>query len=221
MFSGPASPGGAEPVGKRGVIMSEPGGDASRKGLIARIWSFISRPSARFALGTLVVTGGIAGILLWGGFNWAMELSSTETFCVSCHEMRDTVYKELQETVHFTNRSGVRASCSDCHVPKEWHYKVLRKIQATFNELPKKIIGTIDTPEKFEAQRLALANHVWATMKATDSRECRNCHSMASMDSAKQSRPAQRMHRAAREKGQTCIECHQGIAHKLPAGWTQ
>jgi cytochrome c-type protein NapC len=199
--------------------MSELGRDTARKGLIARTWAFISRPSARFALGTLVVAGGIAGILFWGAFNWAMEASNTESFCVSCHEMRNTVYKELQETIHFTNRTGIRATCSDCHVPKEWHYKVLRKIQASLNELPKKIMGTIDTPEKFEAHRLALANHVWETMKATDSRECRNCHTMASMDIAKQSRPAQRMHRTAIEKGQTCIECHQGIAHKLPAGW--
>jgi cytochrome c-type protein NapC len=133
--------------------------------------------------------------------------------------MRNTVYKELQETVHFTNRTGVRASCSDCHVPKEWHHKVWRKVQASFNELPKKVIGTIDTPEKFEAERLTMAQHVWATMKATDSRECRNCHSMQSMDFDKQVRPAQRMHKTALDKGQTCIDCHKGIAHKLPAGW--
>lgn len=199
--------------------MSVPGDTGSRKGRIARIWAVISRPSTRFSLGTLIVAGGVAGILFWGGFNWAMELSSTETFCVSCHEMRDTVYKELQRTIHFTNRTGVRATCSDCHVPKEWHWKVLRKIQATVNELPKKIIGTIDTPEKFEAMRLTLAKQVWASMKASDSRECRNCHSMASMDLDKQVRPAQRMHKAAVEKRQTCIECHQGVAHKLPAGW--
>jgi cytochrome c-type protein NapC len=205
-------------MSRQGAIMSE-AGDTPRKGFFSRIWTTISRPSARFALGTLVIAGGILGIVFWGGFNWAMELSNKESFCVSCHEMRNNVYKELQETVHFTNRTGVRATCSDCHVPKEWHYKLLRKIQATTNELPKKIIGTIDTPEKFEAQRLALAQHVWATMKATDSRECRNCHSMQSMDLDKQVRPAQRMHRAAIEKGQTCIDCHQGIAHKLPKGW--
>jgi cytochrome c-type protein NapC len=104
-------------------------------------------------------------------------------------------------------------------VPKEWHHKVWRKVQASFNELPKKVIGTIDTPEKFEAERLTMAQHVWATMKATDSRECRNCHSMQSMDFDKQVRPAQRMHKTALDKGQTCIDCHKGIAHKLPAGW--
>ena len=198
--------------------MSEPGLGIFRKGLIARIWAVVSRPSVRFSFGTLVIAGIIIGVLGWGAFNWSMELSNTETFCVSCHEMRNTVYKELQETIHFTNRTGVRATCSDCHVPKEWHYKLIRKVWAT-NELFHKIMGTIDTPEKFEAQRLTLANHVWTSMKATDSRECRNCHLLASFDLAKQVRPAQRMHKAAAEKGQTCIDCHQGIAHKLPKDW--
>lgn len=160
----------------------------------------------------------VAGILFWGGFNWAMELSNREAFCISCHEMRNTVYKELQQTIHFTNRTGVRATYSDCHVPKEWHYKLIRKIYAT-NELLHTILGSINTPEKFEAKRLELANHVWASMKASDSRECRNCHTMDSMDLEKQLRPAQRRHKAAMEKGQTCIECHQGIAHTLPKGW--
>lgn len=198
--------------------MSGPGGDGSQRSVIARIWAFVSRPSVRFSLGTLVVAGGVAGILFWGAFNWSMELSNTEAFCVSCHEMRDTVYKELKETVHFTNRTGVRAICSDCHVPKEWFYKVKRKIAAT-NELYHKVVGTIDTPEKFETHRLALAQSVWTAMKATDSRECRNCHAMASMDFDKQVRPAQRMHKTAADKGQTCIDCHKGIAHKLPVGW--
>ncbi len=200
--------------------MVEPTGAATQKGPIGRMWAALWRPSARFGLATLIIAGGIAGILFWGGFHWAMELSNTESFCVSCHEMRNTVYKELKETVHFTNRSGVRATCSDCHVPKEWVYKVRRKIAAT-NELFHKVIGTIDTPEKFEAERLALAQKVWQTMKATDSRECRNCHLAESMDRDTQNRLAQRMHRLATERKQTCIECHQGIAHKLPKGWNE
>jgi len=110
----------------------------------------------------LVVAGVVAGIVLWGGFHWVLELTNTEAFCVSCHEMRDTVYPELQQTIHWKNRSGVRASCPDCHVPKPWIYKIRRKIEAS-NELLHKILGTINTPEKFEAHRLELAQHVWAT----------------------------------------------------------
>jgi len=197
--------------------MAEASGPDNQGNFFARLWRILWRPSA-VSLGALLIVGAVGGVIFWGGFNWAMELSNTETFCISCHEMRDTVYKELKETVHFTNRTGVRAICSDCHVPKPWQYKVIRKIQAT-NELFHKIVGTINTPEKFEALRLELANSVWASMKASDSRECRNCHTYEAMDISKQVRPAMRRHQQAQEKGQTCIECHQGIAHKLPKGW--
>jgi len=195
--------------------MSESSEPTPQMGWIKRVWKFLWRPSSRFSFATLLIAGGIGGVLFWGGFNWAMELTNTEAFCISCHEMRDTVYKELQQTVHFKNRSGVRAICSDCHVPHEWIYKVKRKIAAT-NELYHKIMGTIGTPEKFEKHRLELAQHVWDTMKANNSRECRNCHSAEAMDPHKQSAAAQPVMAQGLEAGLTCIDCHKGIAHKLP-----
>lgn len=154
------------------------------------------------------------GIIFWGAFNTSMELTNTETFCISCHEMRDNVYKEYKETIHFSNRTGVKATCSDCHVPKTWIYKVKRKIGAT-NELFHKLIGSIDTKEKFEAKRLELSEHVWQTMRETDSRECRNCHTFTSMNLANQKKSSQRAHARAVDKGQTCIDCHMGIAHHI------
>ena len=155
----------------------------------------------------------VLGILFWGGFNTAMEATNTLGFCISCHEMRDTVYKEYVGTVHHSNRSGVRAICSDCHVPHPWFYKMKRKIEAS-GELFHKVMGTVDTPEKFEAKRLELAKRVWLTMKTTDSRECRNCHSLDAMSKDSQKATAWRRHSTAAEKGKTCIDCHKGIAHK-------
>ncbi|MDH4190036.1 MAG: NapC/NirT family cytochrome c [Betaproteobacteria bacterium] len=163
----------------------------------------------------------VLGIIFWGGFNTVLEATNQEAFCISCHEMRDNVYVELQKTVHYTNRTGVRATCADCHVPKEWTHKMLRKMRASINELPHKILGTIDTKEKFEAHRLQLAQNVWKEMKANDSHECRNCHSILSMDPEKQGKSARKKHDPERvkEKGQTCIDCHKGIAHDLPKGY--
>src|SRR6478609_6753880 len=114
--------------------MTNPGNPAPRKNFIMRVWTFLTSATARFSVATLLIAGGIGGILFWGGFNWAMEPANTETFCISCHEMRDNPYKELQQTIHWSSRSGVRATCSDCHVPHAWLYKVRRKIQAS-NEL--------------------------------------------------------------------------------------
>ena len=187
------------------------------KGLLARFWEVLRSPSSRYSLLTLVGGGFVAGIIFWGGFNTAMEATNTLEFCTGCHEMRDTVYQEYKGTIHASNRTGVRAICSDCHVPRDWVHKVVRKVKAS-RELYGKITGLIDTPEKFEAHRAELAKRVWASMEETNSRECRNCHSFDGMNPQKQSEAAAQVHVAAKAGGNTCIECHKGIAHKLPAG---
>ncbi|MDT8385976.1 MAG: NapC/NirT family cytochrome c [Thiogranum sp.] len=155
----------------------------------------------------------IMGVIFWGGFNTAMEATNTMTFCISCHEMEENVYQEYKQTIHYSNRSGVRASCSDCHVPDPWVHKVVRKVQAS-RELLSKAMGTVDTPEKFDEHRLTLARRVWTAMKKTDSRECRNCHDFASMNPANQQKRSRVQHMNAMEAGNTCIDCHKGIAHK-------
>ncbi|MCH7832701.1 MAG: NapC/NirT family cytochrome c [Proteobacteria bacterium] len=160
----------------------------------------------------------LAGVIFWGGFNWSLKLTNTEQFCISCHVMEKYVYKEYKTTIHYANRTGVRASCPDCHVPKEWIHMVLRKVAAT-NELFHWMAGSIDTPEKFEAKRLELARNVWDGMKETDSRECRNCHEIESMSAGQQTTKAYIMHGLGKSWGTTCIECHQGIVHSLPKGF--
>jgi len=175
----------------------------------------LKRPSTA-SLGSLLIGGFVAGVIFWGGFNTAMEATNQESFCISCHEMEENVYQEYQDTIHYANRTGVRATCPDCHVPKPWIHKMVRKIQAS-NEVFHKIMGTIDTPEKFEAKRLKMARSVWKAMEETDSRECRNCHDYDSMDFAEQQRRAVSRHSKGIEEGQTCIDCHKGIAHSLPA----
>jgi cytochrome c-type protein NapC len=179
-------------------------------------WRIISRPSAYLSLGFLTLGGFVGGVLFWGGFNTALELTNTETFCVSCHEMHTNVYQELQPTIHFTNRSGVRATCPDCHVPHKWTDKIARKMQAS-KEVWGKIFGTINTREKFLHERLTLAKREWARLKANDSLECRNCHSSVAMDFTKQTRRAAAIHEKYLISGEkTCIDCHKGIAHQLP-----
>ncbi|ABK44096.1 periplasmic nitrate reductase subunit NapC [Magnetococcus marinus MC-1] len=162
----------------------------------------------------------LVGILFWGGFHWALEMTNTESFCITCHEMRDNVYTEYQDSVHYSNASGVRATCPDCHVPKEWFYKLRRKIQAS-NEVFHWAMGTVDTPEKFDANRLIMARRVWKAMQDTDSRECRNCHDFRSMDFTKQGPRGFDNHRRGFAAGKTCIDCHKGIAHRLPYGMTR
>lgn len=189
--------------------------DNKTPGSLRRWWSVLTKPSAKYSLLAISSVSFVAGILFWGGFNTGMEMTNTMAFCTTCHEMRDTVYQEYKQTIHYSNRSGVRATCSDCHVPKDWVHKLMRKSQASL-ELWGKFTGSIDTKEKFEAKRMTLATHEWARMKDSNSRECRNCHDFDAMSVELQKQTPYRKHMKAKEEGKTCIDCHKGIAHQLP-----
>jgi cytochrome c-type protein NapC len=173
------------------------------------------RKAVRIALGT--AGGALLFLGAVGGFDTLVESTNSLEFCISCHDMRRN-YEEYRKTVHYSNRSGVRAVCSDCHVPKRsWLAEMQRKLAAA-HDVWGEIVGAIDTPQKYDAERLAMARREWARMKESDSIGCRNCHSFDSMSFDQQDRSARSKHsRAAMaESGKTCIDCHKGIAHDLP-----
>ena len=165
----------------------------------------------------MIVIGVFGGIGIWGLLNTGMEYTNRTEFCLSCHTMQ-TPYEELKKTVHYSNRTGTSVGCADCHVasskePFDYARKLTQKVFAS-KDVIGQILGTIDTPEKFEAYRLTMAKRVWAHMKETDSKECRNCHKFEKMDTTKQKDRSAVKHEGAVQDGKTCIDCHKGIAHK-------
>lgn len=167
--------------------------------------------------GALATAGLVlSGALLLGGAQTLVARTNTLEFCISCHEMKDNNYAEYKDSVHARNRSGVVAGCADCHVPHGAIDTALRKLGAA-NDVLHHLLGTIDTREKFEAHRAELAQRVWTSMKANDSRECRHCHDATSMDPQAQGPTARKQHGKLADGGRTCIDCHYGIAHHEPA----
>ena len=182
------------------------------KQLVISFWKKLSTPS-KAAAGVLLGMGFAGGILFWGAFNTGMEVTNSEAFCSGCHA---PIVAEIRETIHYSNRSGVRAICSDCHVPHGWTDKIIRKVQAS-KELVAYALGTINTTEKFQARRGYLANREWQRMKKNDSQECRNCHDFDFMDFSEQGRRSVVQHSTALATGEkTCVDCHKGVAHRLP-----
>jgi len=188
---------------------------ATAPGRLRRWWRALRKPSVKYSFIGIASLFFVLGIIFWGGFNTGLEATNKLEFCISCHEMRDNVYPEYKKTIHFSNRTGVRAICSDCHVPNDWTHKLIRKSKASL-EVWGKITGRIDTREKFEANRMRLATDEWARMVASGSRECRNCHSFDAMSGDIQKQTVYQKHMKAQASGQICIDCHKGIAHHLP-----
>jgi nitrate/TMAO reductase-like tetraheme cytochrome c subunit len=186
-------------------------------------FSLLRQPRGFFRLsqGQVLVTIGFSwaliGVAGWAGFGMFVEHTSTTEFCMSCHEMK-SMQEELSKTVHFRNRTGVRVACGDCHVPQGQLDKLIAKVQA-LDDVYAHFIGTVDTPEKFEARREEMAHTVWAEMKANGSQACRTCHDFEAMDFSKQSERPRRKHNEAMSNGETCIDCHKGVAHALPRGF--
>jgi len=155
-----------------------------------------------------------AGIVFAGLFNMGLAYTNEMEFCTSCHSMQVNL-AEYKETVHYKNAAGVRAVCSDCHVPKPFFPKMVAKVMAA-NDVLQEILGTIDTKEKYEKNRWRMANIVWDKMRTTHSRECKSCHDYGAMDLSEQGRSARKRHPRALDEGKECIDCHAGIAHEEP-----
>ena len=177
-----------------------------------KISNLLRRISWKWLSFAVLLFGG--GILFTAVFNVGLGYTNTTEFCTSCHSMKINL-EEYKKTPHYRNASGVRATCADCHVPKEFGPKIVAKVLA-YKDVLHEILGTIDTKEKFEAHRWDMASRVWAKMKASDSRECRTCHTWDSMDLSEQDKSARRRHGRAPDEGKTCIDCHKGVAHEEP-----
>ena len=161
--------------------------ESNKQGSSDSFWARIRRPSTKYSVLTLAAVFFGIGMLFLGGFNAAMDVVGTLEFCgTTCHEMRDTVYKEYMQNIHYKNRTGVRAICTDCHVPRPWFQKVWRKGTAGLDVLVGKATGVVDTPEKFEAKRMEMASIEWKRMTASRSIECRACHDFDAMDPKRQ-----------------------------------
>ncbi|QYK06258.1 pentaheme c-type cytochrome TorC [Shewanella zhangzhouensis] len=175
----------------------------------------LGKPALSLSLGFIAISAFIMGIVFWGGFNTALEATNTEEFCISCHSMESKPYQELQQTVHWSNHSGVRATCPDCHVPHDWSRKIARKMEAS-HDVWGWLFQTVSTDEKFEAKRLEMASREWKRFDRDNSLACKNCHNYKSMKWDTMSPLAQKQMKRAAEIDQSCIDCHKGIAHKLP-----
>ena len=154
------------------------------------------------------------GMIATGFINLGLNHTNQDEFCVSCHTMQINL-TELKESLHWSNASGVHAGCADCHVPKPFFHLMKAKILAA-KDVWHEILGTIDSPEKYEARRWEMANIVWEKMKLSDSRECKTCHSFDHMDLSEQSRSARNKHEKATDRPETCIDCHKGLVHEEP-----
>jgi nitrate/TMAO reductase-like tetraheme cytochrome c subunit len=184
---------------------------------VRRFFRWLFSPSARWSVFALLLVGGIAGAVAVIGTQVAVHASGTDEFCgTTCHSHDKFVFPEHKGSVHYTNRTGVRSMCVDCHVPHHYPAILFYKAKAGIRDAVAEFRGTISTQEKFEKERWRLANNVWEEMRENNSANCRTCHDPTAMNAEAQSKMAVKRHQKFAEGKATCIDCHTGVAHKDP-----
>lgn len=187
-----------------------------RSGLLARTWHRLSTPSARWSVLALVVLGLAMGAVATIGTQVMVAATGTDEFCGgACHSMQ-WVAKEHKLSVHQVNRTGVQASCHDCHIPHQYPAILWYKAKAGIKDAIGEARGVISTEEKFKKERLRMAKSVWAEYKETNSANCQQCHKLTAAIVAKQKPFVQPLHQQFLAGSATCIDCHKGVGHEAP-----
>jgi nitrate/TMAO reductase-like tetraheme cytochrome c subunit len=191
-------------------------GTGGQPGLLGRVWQRLRRPSARWSVLALVVLGFVVGAIAIIGTQVMVHVTGTDEFCgAACHSMQ-WVAAEHRDSIHGVNRAGVRATCHDCHIPREYPELLWYKAVAGTRDVIGEIRGIISTEELFGKERMRMAVHVWTEYEANDSRACRSCHAFSKEVLAKQPEMVAQMHTPVLEGKATCIHCHKGVGHGVP-----
>jgi len=184
--------------------------------MLRRAWQRLRTPSARWSVLALVALGVVVGACAVIGTQVMVHVTGTDRFCgAACHSMQ-WVAKEHRESLHGANSSGVRATCHDCHIPRDYPELLWYKAVAGTRDVIGEIRGVISTREKFEGERRRMAAHVWTEYKDNDSRACRGCHAFTGDALALQSELVRSIHQPVLEGKATCIDCHKGVGHSAP-----
>ncbi|MAE93068.1 MAG: hypothetical protein CL910_00265 [Deltaproteobacteria bacterium] len=161
--------------------------------------------------GLAVVSGALLLTLLV--LDSALEAATTDSFCLSCHEMAVNIGGEYEHRLRLPGSEERHATCAECHLPQDRLSRMRRKLRAG-RELYHHLIGTVATPARFEARRMAMAGAVWRDLQRSGSGECTICHDDdGERESA--SAAARSYHERALVEGVACTGCHKGVAHAI------
>ncbi len=154
-------------------------------------------------LTSIIVVCSVVGS--YGFTSWSVGYTSSEKFCIGCHEMKEA-YRSWKTSSHYDNRSGVVASCADCHLPTDTISKIKVK---TLSGMKDTFVHYLGNPNELDYKELAEK----ARAGITDD-SCRKCHK--NLFPSAISKGGLIAHRAL-ESGEKkrCVECHINLVHNV------
>src|SRR5690554_3655165 len=73
----------------------------------------------------ILALAGVGVVVSWAVTDTALNMTSDQQFCGSCHSMKPMQASFLRDPHGGRSTRGVRADCSDCHLPHDNHVNYL------------------------------------------------------------------------------------------------
>jgi formylglycine-generating enzyme required for sulfatase activity/nitrate/TMAO reductase-like tetraheme cytochrome c subunit len=75
-----------------------------------------------------LITGILAGLLLFGSGSYMVQYTSRNEYCESCHVHPHST-ASWKQSVHYVTKSGIQTNCTDCHLPPHGQGYLAAKIR--------------------------------------------------------------------------------------------
>ena len=158
--------------------------------------------------------GLLIGVLVMAVFDGAMNKTSTNEYCMSCHthEQADLDWKK---SPHYNSHSGVMTDCVACHLPPKEdglmkHYMAKAKMGA--KDIWTKMTKNTDEID-WEAKR-----ELEHARKIVYNSTCEKCHVNLYPEGISDDGITAHLHyeENAKKLGLDCISCHLNVGHYMP-----
>ena len=158
---------------------------------------------------TLVVLAvlGLGVALSWAAMDTMIHVTGDHKFCSSCHS-HEPIGASYRESLHGGNNiGGGRATCSDCHIPKDnaLHYLWVKGVHGVVDPTMELLKDPLDID--WHGNRERRAEYVYDS-------SCLGCH-LYLQEQTEGSRKAFRAHRRYFQDPDdySCVECHEHVGH--------
>lgn len=161
----------------------------------------------------LLLLAGIfigAGMII--GVNKAVFATSTDEYCQSCH-VHTGADEAWTKSSHYSNESGVRVGCAECHLPPKGSFSHFStKVKTGLHDLYAYHFKDHESFEWEKKQQLEYAVNI------VSNKSCEKCHQNLYPDGLSDDGGKAHLYydANAEELDLHCINCHLDVGHHLP-----
>lgn len=157
----------------------------------------------------VLLLGVTIAYLLQFATNKAVEYTSTDKYCFSCH-LHDHAEESWRFSPHVNNKGGIIVHCVDCHLPPKGHGHLLAKAKHGSKDLYGMLFKD-STDFMWASKRNATKANEFTYQES-----CLKCHSNLFPTSLSVKGEDSHLYYEANKNELTCLNCHLHVGHYNP-----